>query len=110
MVNHEKWLLKRGLHPTQIKVRKDVKLLKKIRLKEVVEFTRVDRNGYESARPESIVGNCPDKSIMKNLHNETPEVQRQIIAKANRVAPLYSKGAIQYITNAEDVIYLGRKL
>jgi hypothetical protein len=110
MVNHEKWLLKRGLHPTQIKVRKDVKLLKKIRLQEAVEFMRIDRNGYDSARRESIAGTCPDKSIMKNLHNETPEVQRQIIAKANRVAPLYSKGAVQYITNAEDTVYLGRKV
>jgi hypothetical protein len=46
---------------------------------------------------------------MENLHKETPEVQKEIMAKANRTAPAYSKGAYQYITPGADLSDGGKK-
>ena len=43
------------------------------------------------------------------LAKETPEVRDAIIAKSKRLAPAYSKGSIQYITDDADVQSLGRK-
>jgi hypothetical protein len=43
------------------------------------------------------------------LAKESPEVRDAIIAKSKRLAPAYSKGSIQYITDDADVQSLGRK-
>jgi hypothetical protein len=43
------------------------------------------------------------------LAKEAPEVRDAIIAKSKRLAPAYSKGSIQYITDDADVQSLGRK-
>jgi hypothetical protein len=43
------------------------------------------------------------------LAKETPEVRDAIIAKSKRLAPAYSKGAVQYVTDDADVQSLGRK-
>lgn len=47
-------------------------------------------------------------SVMKNLDKESPEIQAEILAKATRLAPLYNKGAYQYIPE-DDVKNIGRK-
>jgi hypothetical protein len=46
---------------------------------------------------------------MENLHKESPEVQREIMIKAARTAPAYSKGAYQYITPGADLSDVGKK-
>lgn len=43
------------------------------------------------------------------LAKEAPEVRDAIIAKSKRLAPAYSKGAVQYVTDDADVQSLGRK-
>jgi len=43
------------------------------------------------------------------LAKETPEVRDAIIAKSKRLAPAYSKGAVQYVTDDADIQSLGRK-
>ena len=43
------------------------------------------------------------------LAKEAPEVREAIIAKSKRLAPAYSKGAVQYVTDDADVQSLGRK-
>lgn len=43
------------------------------------------------------------------LAKEEPAVREAIIAKSKRLAPAYSKGAVQYITDDADVQSLGRK-
>lgn len=48
------------------------------------------------------------QTIMDKLHKEAPEVQAEILAKATRLAPLYNKGAYQYIPE-DDVKNIGRK-
>lgn len=45
-----------------------------------------------------------------NLAKESPEVQAAIVAKSMRLAPAYNKGAVQYITDGEDLTTLGRKV
>jgi hypothetical protein len=45
-----------------------------------------------------------------NLAREAPEVQEAIVAKSMRLAPAYNKGAVQYITDGEDLTTLGRKI
>lgn len=49
-------------------------------------------------------------SIMERIHNESDEVKKEILDKKNRIAIPYSKGAYQYITDAELAKCLGRKL
>ena len=44
------------------------------------------------------------------LARESPEVQEQIIAKSKRLAPQFNKGAVQYITEEQDLTVLGRKI
>ena len=49
-------------------------------------------------------------SIMERLGSETEEVKKEILDKKNRIAIPYSKGAYQYITDADLAKCLGRKL
>jgi len=45
-----------------------------------------------------------------SLAKESKETQDAILAKSKRLAPLYSKGAVQYITDDENIKQLGRKI
>lgn len=49
-------------------------------------------------------------SIMERLGNESDDVKKEILNKKNRIALPYSKGAYQYITDADLAKCLGRKL
>lgn len=49
-------------------------------------------------------------SIMERLSAESEEVKTEILNKKNRIALPYSKGAYQYITDADLTTCLGRKL
>lgn len=42
-----------------------------------------------------------------NLRKESPDVQEAIIAKSKRIASLYNKGGIQYMTEQTDLTTLG---
>ena len=99
---HNAWLVKQGLTPNQIQ-------LKKAFVGNVRKSTTPDptpRNPYQLSNS---VGNGFKKGIMENLHKESPEVQKEIMAKAARTAPAYSKGAYQYITPGADLTDVGRK-
>lgn len=69
---------------------------------------RLGENTYPSH--EMKAGVASRNTIMDNLHKESEEVRQQILAKKNRLAPAYSKGAVQYITDEADPSHLGRKL
>jgi hypothetical protein len=106
---HDQWLLDKGLHPSQIKVKKDTKLLKKQAFQEVKESLHVDRSDYTSSGLESIASPCIDRSLMKRLHNEPEHVRKEILSKASRVMPLFNKGGLQYLTDGEDLKTVGTK-
>lgn len=63
---------------------------------------------YPSAQASTYV---PLKnSIMDRLDQESEDVRKEIMDKKNRIALPYSKGAYQYITDADLAKCLGRKL
>ena len=99
---HNAWLAKQGLTPNQIK-------LKKAFVGNVRISTKPDLTTSNPYQLSNSVGNGYKKGIMENLHKERPEVQKEIMAKAARTAPAYSKGAYQYITPGADLSDVGRK-
>ena len=99
---HNAWLAKQGLTPNQIQLKKA--FVGNVRNN--IEPNTTPRNPYQLSNS---VGNGFKKGIMENLHKESPEVQKEIMAKAARTAPAYSKGAYQYITPGADLSDVGRK-
>jgi hypothetical protein len=99
---HNAWLAKQGLTPNQLKLKKE--FVGNVRIN-----TRPDLTTSNPYQLSNSVGNGYKKGIMENLHKETPEVQKEIMAKAARTAPAYSKGAYQYITPGADLSDVGRK-
>lgn len=49
------------------------------------------------------------KKLSEDMKQREAEAQKEIIAKSKRVAPAYSKGAYQYISDL-DIEYLGKKV
>ena len=103
---HQKWLTKRGLNSKQISQKKTTDNSWK---REYVESMKVDRSKYVSAGMSGNASSCADRSLMSNLHKEPEHVRKAILEKAKRIAPLYSKGAYQYITPESDAKDIGRK-
>jgi len=99
---HNAWLEKQGLAPSQRKLKKA--FVGEYRI-DVPDYS-VDRNPAELSNS---IGNGFKTGVMANLHKEKPEVQKEIMAKADRTAPAYSKGAYQYITPEADLSDIGRK-
>ena len=99
---HNAWLAKQGLTPNQLKLKKE--FVGNVRINTKPDLTT--SNPYQLSNS---VGNGYKKGIMENLHKESPEVQKEIMAKAARTAPAYSKGAYQYITPGADLSDVGRK-
>jgi len=99
---HNAWLAKQGLTPNQIQLKKE--FVRNVRID-----SRPDPSPGNPYQLSNSVGNGFKKGIMENLHKEAPEVQREIMAKAARTAPAYSKGAYQYITPGADLSDIGRK-
>ena len=99
---HNAWLRERGLHPEQRTLQKA--------FKGKYENAIPDYNvGDNRVQLSNSVGNGYKKGIMANLHKESPAVQREILDKAKRTAPAYSKGAYQYITPGADLTDIGKK-
>ena len=101
---HNAWLAKQGLTPNQIQLKKAFVG----NARESVTDYNLDRNTIKLSNNLYVTGGFK-KGIMENLHKEAPEVQKEIMAKAARTAPAYSKGAYQYITPGADLSDVGRK-
>jgi len=99
--DHDKWLKDRGLHPSQRDLQRAFKGRRVVDLPDLkVEAKHELSNG---------IGNGFRRGIMENLHKESKEVRDQILEKANRCAPHYSKGAYQYITSETSAHDIGKK-
>lgn len=97
---HEAWLKKQGIG-TKTKTEKRV-----ASPHEIPDY----RAGSRGTVPlGNKIGNGYQTGVMVNLHKESPETQKEILTKAKRLAPAYSKGAYQYITPGSDVVDLGKK-
>lgn len=97
---HDNFLKKYGVHPTQLKNKKD-------KYKVDIPNYKV-YNKYELSNK---IEKTPGKNgVMENRFKESPSVRAEIEAKAKRVAPAFNKGAIQYITDGTDPATLGKKV
>ena len=108
---HDAWLAKMGLTPKQIKSKKTANTSW---TKQYSDSLRVDRSTQEYEKPLAEVCNAPsnataNRSVMANLHKESEETRKAILAKAARTAPLYSKGPYQYITDGTNLDDVGKK-
>lgn len=63
-----------------------------------------------SSSLRDMIAPCPKKDIFERTRNESEEVKEAIRAKAARTAPAYNKGALQYITDGDNLKTLGRKV
>lgn len=105
---HDKWLVKMGLSTKQIKAKKVKNTSWKSEYSESLKVERSTKQHDRSLR-ETCNGNTNNRSIMSNLHKETEEVREEIMRKASRTAPLYSKGGYQYIVDGTDLSDVGKK-
>lgn len=106
---HDRWLLEQGLHPDQIRVKKDKKVLDKLWRTDYNENMKVDRDDYVSAGLSGDASSCAKRDIMTNLHKEPEHVQKEILKKASLVMPLYNKGGLQYAGPNVDLTTVGTK-
>ncbi len=104
--DHDRWLLSKGLHPDQIKLKKGVDENWK---KRYSEDMKVDREGYVSSGLSGSKSACAKRDIMTNLHKEPEHVQKEILKKASLVMPLYNKGGLQYAGPNVDLTTVGTK-
>jgi hypothetical protein len=104
--DHDRWLLSKGLHPDQIKLKKGVDKNWK---KKYTEDMKVDREGYVSSGLSGSKSACAKRDIMTNLHKEPEHVQKEILKKASLVMPLYNKGGLQYAGPDVDLTTVGSK-
>lgn len=105
--SHDLWLLKKGLHPEQIKLKKTVDKTWKEKYNNDM---MVDRSTRSYDNKQFTAGDCSKRDIMTNLHKEPEHVQKEILDKAKRTAPLYSKGPYQFITDGSNLKEIGKKL
>lgn len=104
-IEHQKWLEQRGLTQQQLKS----KLISNSDWKtEYSDSLKVDKK-YQSVEMTGSKDSCAKKDIMTKLHLESEEVQKEILNKASRVMPLYSKGGLQYATPETDMKTVGTK-
>jgi len=89
---HDKWLISKGLHLSQIKSKKEVDKSWKQRY---TNSLKVDRSTKEYDNKEFIAGSTAKTDIMTNLHKEPKHVQDAVLEKASRAMPLYNKGGYQ---------------
>jgi hypothetical protein len=57
----------------------------------------------------NLSGSTAPTGMLSKIHEESEEVRAEIERKFSRTAPLYSKGAYQYIGDSEDLTSIGRK-
>lgn len=95
------------------------KIVRRKKLKGVVPSPLVAdtyrRTGNTIPTSNKIVSFAGKKDILhehkwKKGAQEAPETVKEIQNKSMRVGPAYNKGAVQFITNVNDVVTLGRKV
>lgn len=109
ITQHDLWLEKQGLSVSQIRKKKTLDSNWKSKYNDSMMVDRSTRH-YDNKGLEGNASSCVKRDIMTNLHKEKPEVREEILKKAKRTAPLYSKGGYQYITDGTSLKEIGKKL
>ena len=74
------------------------------------EISERNPNDIPSVAQTGYIAVRRSKTDLHYLEKETPEVREAIIAKSKRLAPAYSKGSYQYISDEAEIKTLGRKI
>lgn len=101
-VEHDKWLMERGLHPSQRKLQKATKGSHKVQLPDL----KVEENFPLSNQIEE---NGLKRGVMHNLHKENAKTQAAILEKASWVDQAYNKGPYMVIDPKADRSQLGSR-
>lgn len=99
---HDKWLMERGLHPSQRTLQKAFKGKAKIDVPDL----KVESNYPLS---NAIEANGLKQGVMHNLHKENAATQQAILDKAKCVDQAYNKGPYMYIDPKADRSQLGSR-
>lgn len=103
--DHDAWLRKQGVHPDQLCQRKSNG---KALVTSIPDYGVARKDRAQLSNNLAVSGGYR-RTIMDNLHKESPAVQQAILEKASRLAPAYSKGAYQYISPGTDLSDVGKK-
>jgi hypothetical protein len=106
-IEHEKWLQSQGLSLEQLKRKKVVDSNWKTKYTDTLKVET--RTNYESSGMSGSRDFAAKRGIMEVIHKESEQVRKEILIKASRIAPAYSKGAYQYITPDTDLSDIGKK-
>jgi len=104
-IEHDKFLMKMGVHPSQLKEKKKVGNYygpRRVAAKPVE-----DKKFLEDISAYKNTGAV--RGILANIHNEPEHVQRQIRELQSRVMPLYNKGGLQLALKNEDLSTVGAR-
>lgn len=105
---YREWCRKHGIDPKTHK--SSTKKKDFIPLQQPQRYRRDQNQNYKSL-DTGVTGAVTTRSMMNPLmwRNESEETINGIVEKSKRIAPHYSKGAAQYITDELDYSDLGRK-
>ena len=99
---HDKWLMDRGLHPSQRTLQKAFKGKHKVALPDL----KVEDNYPLS---NAIEANGFKRGIMVNLHKENAATQQAILEKAKCIDIAYNKGPLMVMSKSDDPTKSGSK-
>lgn len=98
---HEKWLTKNGVSREQL-------VAKRVKVK-ISSFP--DYSVKENLPLSNKFDKTPGKNtMMEKRFREAPSVRAEIEKKAQRLAPAYSKGAVQFLSDGDNPHYIGKKI
>ena len=107
---HVAWLTKMGLTTKQIKAKKAKDTKWRNEYSASLQVERSTKHHEKSV--QEVCNGRPDatakRGVMTNIHKESEATQKEIMAKAKRVMPLWNKGGLQVLTDTDDLKALNK--
>jgi hypothetical protein len=107
---HVAWLTKMGVAPKQIKAKKTKDAKWRAEYSASLQVERSTKHHEKSV--QEVCNGRPDatakRGVMANIHKESEATQKEIMAKAKRVMPLYNKGGLQVLSESDDLKALNK--
>jgi hypothetical protein len=107
---HVAWLTKMGVAPKQIKAKKTKDAKWRAEYSASLQVDRSTKHHEKSV--QEVCNGRPDatakRGVMANIHKESEATQKEIMAKAKRVMPLYNKGGLQVLSESDDLKALNK--
>ncbi len=107
---HVAWLTMMGVAPKQIKAKKTKDAKWRAEYSASLQVERSTKHHEKSV--QEVCNGRPDatakRGVMANIHKESEATQKEIMAKAKRVMPLYNKGGLQVLSESDDLKALNK--